>query len=205
MPLLRQIIASRREDGILSEGLINTDSTDPNHIGTTMRATAGELAFDVANNEYVTLDQSIETLKNIGDYVEFNVTIGENTQWLAGNVLDTSDYFYLLNSLVRIRGNSSGGTANTEWTITTPIIGNNYTYRIVRSSVGNFELFADGVSQGEQSDNGSDSIVVSQLGRRGTNTTSTITYSHADFNRAKFDFNETGNDPRVFAFSALTI
>jgi hypothetical protein len=195
------VVASRHRDNEVDlEGTIQTNSTDINYIGTTMRATAGELLFDGAEFDHVLFNKPFDFLD--GMYIEYRAkqSVFDLTYRVASELIDVPNGFVagggvqtgggagnLFDSSAggtRVQVFSSGMTVNT-W----------YTFRWERTG-DTFEFFRDGISQGTDTEVGF-VLRLDGLGHVRDANKFFGTIDYFDLNGDKFNFNETGNNPTV--------
>lgn len=193
-------IASSRRRIEKLVGTIQTNSVDPNYIGTTMRATAGELLFDGAEFDRVLFNKPFDFLD--GMYIEYRVkqSAFNLTYQVASGFIDLPGGFnngggvqmgsgasYLYDSVVnyvQVEVFSGGMNVNT-W----------YTFRWERTG-DTFEFFRDGISQGTDNSPGF-TLRLDGLGHVRDANKFFGTLDYFDLNGEVFNFNETGNNPTV--------
>ncbi len=198
--LIGTVANRHRDNEVELEGIIQTNSTDVNYIGTTMRATAGELLLDGADFDHVLFNKPFDFLD--GMYIEYRAkqSVLSSGYRVASGLIDVPNGFdngggmrtgmgsgFLHSSTTIgeiVSVSSSGMAANTF-----------YTFRWERTG-DTFEFFRDGISQGTDTKigfvlrlNGLGHVVFSD------NFFGTIDFF--DLNGDKFNFNETGNNPKV--------
>ena len=181
-------VASRHRNTELF-GTITTDSVDPNYIGTTVRATAGELTLDGDLSDTMYLDEPF--LIEVGMFFEFESStsfFAQTRRILFGNHESGTEKVYFMGNAIFFLGVSFP---------TTNVLNTFYKVRIVHVSTGSYEVFKDDVSLGIQNI-GISAFEVVALGRAANVSFSYISkHKYLNLNGKVFNFNETGNDPKV--------
>ena len=195
------VVASRHRNNEFDfEGTIQTNSTNSNYIGTTMRATSGELLLDGAEFDHVLFNKSFDFLD--GMYIEYRVKQSalNSTFNVASGLIDVAggyaagggmqtgpgagNLFDSVSGGTRVQVLSGGMNVNTF-----------YTFRWERTG-DTFEFFRDGISQGTDTEIGF-TLRLDGLGHVRDINKFFGTIDYFDLNGEVFHFNETGNNPIV--------
>lgn len=188
------VVASRhRNIDLPLGGTITTTNTDPNRIGTVIRATSGEISLDGNFTESMELDDIF--FFTVGKYIEFESSTSKVTGTGPRIVRGTTNggeatvLFQSSQILVMGVGFSTSNSTNTF-----------YKVRINHVSLGNFEVIKDGVSLGTQdlfSITGNSIFNITSLGRSGGTNNYISKHRYLDVDGKVFNFNEIGNNPTV--------
>ena len=191
--VLLGVVASRRGGQKLS-GTIHTNSTDPNHIGSVIRAIAGEVELSSSNRDGFTVDNVSTFLQNTGDFFEIDIfcnALNEAFLQKSGN-----NDFMRFTSTTNIRFPDNGQTNLPTPSIT---LGAWNLVRVTKTAIG-YQASVGGVSGADTAQNaGTPFIGWDNVGNKiGGTPNFDDKIRSFNLNGFVFDFNESGNDPKIY-------
>ena len=130
----------------------NETGNDPNvstdYIKNTVRAVSGEVAFLEDNNDYIELDERLTVFANVGDYVEFEVSMREPgtifNVFLGGGVTNFNQLEYTKNqNRLRLRTDftQDGLYFQSSWTGIVLNYNQFYKIKVEKEATNTFRLY----------------------------------------------------------------